>query len=101
MITLISKAGDQKLRVLDYDETRTNVRYKAVINDAQLSVLHLQSVDIEDTQPDLSKLSLCPGAIEADFSGSAAIEKLLIEKAGDEIVLRLIRGDRDSVALTD
>ena len=56
----------QRLSILDYDEGRTNVRYKAVINDAQLSVLHLQSVDTEDTQPDVSQLSLCPGVLETE-----------------------------------
>ena len=65
MITLISKTGDQKLSVQDYDESKTNVRYKAVINDAQLAVLHLQTVDTEDT-PDISHLSLCPGVLESE-----------------------------------
>ena len=77
-----------KFSIENYDLRKTNMRYKAVINDAQLAVLHLQSVNIENTQSDVFQLSLCRGAIEGDFSGSAAIEKLLIEKAGDEIVLR-------------
>ena len=80
----------QTLSILDYDVSRTNnVRYNAVINDDQVAVLQLHSVDI-DTQdtPDVSQLSLCPGVNEADFFGSAAVEKLLIEKSGDEIVFR-------------
>ena len=80
----------QTLSILDYDVSRTNnVRYNAVINDDQVAVLHLQSVNV-DTQdtPDVSQLSLCPGVLEADFFGSAAVEKLLIEKSGDEIVFR-------------
>ena len=78
-----------KLSIENYDLRRTNVRYKAVINDDQVAVLHLQSVNVDtkDT-PDVSQLSLCPGVNEADFFGSAAVEKLLIEKSGDEIVFR-------------
>ena len=82
----------QRLRILDYDENRTNnVRYKAVINKGQVAVLQLQAVDVDvntKLTPDVSELSLCPGVIEADFFGSTALEKLLIEKSGDEIVLR-------------
>ena len=82
----------QRLRILDYDENRTNnVRYKAVINKGQVAVLQLQAVDVDvntKLNPDVSELSLCPGVIEADFFGSTALEKLLIEKSGDEIVLR-------------
>ena len=79
----------QTLSVLDYDDVNrsNNVRYKAVINDYKVAVLQLNSVDTENT-PDVSHLSLCPGVLEADFFGSAAVEKLLIEKSGDEIVFR-------------
>merc|ERR1712020_759380 len=56
----------ERLRILGYDESRTNVRYKTVINDAQLAVLHLQTVDTEDT-PDVSQLSLCPGVLESEI----------------------------------
>ena len=73
--------------ILKYDETKSSARYKAVMNDGQLVVAHLQNVDTLMDAP-LSKLSLCPGVIEAELFGSAAIEKLLIEKAGGEIVLR-------------
>ena len=65
MITLISETGDHKLSILDFDASRTNVRYKAVIDDDQLVVLHLQTVDTEDT-PDVSQLSLCPGVLESE-----------------------------------
>ena len=82
----------QRLSILDYDENRTNnVRYKAVINKRQVAVLQLRTVDVDvntKLTPDVSELSLCPGVIEADFFGSAALEKLLIEKSGDEIVFR-------------
>ena len=89
MMTLISKTGDQKLSILDYDESRTNnVRYKAVINDDQVAVLHLQSVDTEKT-PDVSRLSLCPGVLESYMVfSSTSITSMLIEKAEDEIVYR-------------
>ena len=79
----------QRLSILEYDVTKTNVRYKAVINEDQLAVLHLQTVDdVKDTS-DVSQLSPCPGVPESDvvFS-SSSVTKLLIEKSGDEIVLR-------------
>ena len=78
-----------KLSIENYDLRKTNVRYKAVINEDQLAVLHLQTVDdVKDTS-DVSQLSLCPGVPESDvvFS-SSSVTKLLIEKSGDEIVLR-------------
>ena len=82
----------QRLSILDYDVTKTNVRYKAVINDVQLAVLHLQGVDIEDTQSDLSQLSLCPGVLESKipYESCADSTRFLIEKAGaeDEIIYR-------------
>ena len=62
MITFTSALDDQRLSILDYNETKTNVRYKAVINEDQAAVLHLQTVDTEDTQ-DVSQLSLCPGVL--------------------------------------
>ena len=88
--------GDNRLRVLDYDETKTNVRYKAVINDAQLSVLHLQRVDTEDTHPDVSQLSLCPGVLESEvlpllsqsLSNTLACSMFLIEKMEDQFLYR-------------
>ena len=68
--------------------TKTNVRYKAVINEDQVAVLHLQTVDTEDSS-DVSQLSLCPGVPESDVVfTSSSVTKLLIEKSGDEIVLR-------------
>ena len=78
-----------KLSIENYDLRKTNVRYKAVINEDQVAVLHLQTVDdVKDTS-DVSQLSLCPGVPESDvvFS-SSSVTKLLIEKSGDEIVLR-------------
>ena len=93
--TFKSLFDHQRLSILDYDVTKTNVRYKAVINEDQVAVLHLQTVDdVKDTS-DVSQLSLCPGVPESDvvFS-SSSVTKLLIEKSGDEIVLRWNRGDR-------
>ena len=66
--TFHSEEKGLKFSIENYDLRKTNVRYKAVINDAQLSVLHLQRVDIEDTQPDVSLLSLCPGVLESEVS---------------------------------
>ena len=77
-----------KLSIENYDLRKTNVRYKAVINDVQLAVLHLKSVDIEDTQSDLSQLSLCPGVLESEVLETNNVSKLLIEKVGAEIVFR-------------
>ena len=87
--TFCCEETSQRLSILDYDVTKTNVRYKAVINEDQVAVLHLQTVDdVKDTS-DVSQLSLCPGVPESDvvFS-SSSVTKLLIEKSGDEIVLR-------------
>ena len=80
--------SDHRLTVLDYEETKTNGRYRAVINDAQLVVLHLQSVDMKDTQSDVSQLSLCPGVLESEVLETNNVSKLLIEKVGAEIVFR-------------
>ena len=87
--TFCCEETGQRLSILGYDVTKTNVRYKAVINEDQVAVLHLQTVDdVKDTS-DVSQLSLCPGVPESDvvFS-SSSVTKLLIEKSGDEIVLR-------------
>ena len=91
MTTFTSALDDQRLSILDYDETKTNVRYKAVINEDQAAVLHLQTVDIatENTH-DLSQLSLCPGVLESQipFESCSDCTRFLIEKAEDEIVCR-------------
>ena len=55
---------DQRLTILDYDETKTNARYRAVINEDRIAVLQLQSVDTEDTP--VSQLSLCSGVLESE-----------------------------------
>ena len=64
---------------------------KAVINEDQAAVLHLQTVDIatENTH-DLSQLSLCPGVLESQipFESCSDCTRFLIEKAEDEIVYR-------------
>ena len=88
----------QRLSILDYDQSRTNnVRYRAVINDDQTAVLHLQSVDIKDSHQDVSQLSLCPGVLESEVlqllsqapvSNTLVCVLFLIEKLQEEIVYR-------------
>ena len=85
---------NQRLSILDYDENKTNGRYRAVISEDKVAVLHLQSVDTEDT-PDVSQLSLCPGVLESNIlqliSSSSATNYLVqffIEKIDDKIVYR-------------
>ena len=94
MISLTTANGDQRLTILDYDESKTNSRYRAVINEDKLAVLNIQTVDTEDT-PDVSQLSLCPGVLESNVSqllpSSSAtnyLVQLLIEKVDDDIVYR-------------
>ena len=87
---------DQRLSILDYDETKTNGRYRAVINEDKIAVLHLQSVDSEDTP--VSQLSLCSGVLESSFlqlltqsnsTGSADyLVQFFIEKVDEDIVYR-------------
>ena len=84
---------DQRLTIMDYDETKTNARYRAVINEDKIAVLHLQTVDSEDTT--VSQLSLCPGILESNviellLSSSTAnyFSQFFIEKIYDEIVYR-------------
>ena len=90
LYTFYHGESGKRLSILDYDESRTNnVRYKAVISDDQVAVLHLQSVDTENTHQDVSQLSLCPGVLESYMVFSSnPITKLLIEKVEDEIVYR-------------
>ena len=88
----------QRLSILDYDESRTNnVKYRAVINDDQTAVLHLQSVDTKDIHHDVSQLSLCPGVLESEVlpllsqspvSNSLVCVMFLIEKLQADIVYR-------------
>ena len=113
MITLISKTGEQKLSILDYNEenTRTNnVRYRAVINDDQTAVLHLQSVDIKDSHQDVSQLSLCPGVLESEVlqllsqapvSNGLACSLFIIENVEDRIMYRWVRPGVGGTSRTD
>ena len=83
---------DQRLTILDYDENKTDGRYRAVINEDKIAVLHLQSVDTEDT-PDVSQLSLCPGVLESNVlqllsSTTDYVVQLFIEKVDNDIVYR-------------
>ena len=84
---------DQRLSILDYDKTKTNGRYRAVINEDKIAVLQLQSVDTKDTS--VSKLSLCSGVLESKFlqlltqsNSTDYLIQLLIEKTEDDIVYR-------------
>ena len=84
---------DQRLSIVDYDETKTNARYRAVINEDKVAVLQLQTVDTEDTP--VSQLSLCSGIMESDvlqFLSSSSttnyLVQLFIEKVNDDIVYR-------------
>ena len=84
---------DQRLTILDYDENKTNGRYRAVINEDKIAVLHLQRVDTKNTS--VSQLSLCPGVLESNvlqlISSSSATNYLVqffIEKIDDKIVYR-------------
>merc|ERR1719500_898558 len=97
MISLTSANGDQRLTILDYDEKKTNWRYRAVINQDQSAVLHLQTVDTKDTHHDVSQLSLCPGVLESEVlpllsqspvSNSLVCVMFLIEKLQAGVVYR-------------
>ena len=87
---------NQRLSVLDYDEKKTNGRYRAVINEDKVAVIqlhHLQTVEAEDTS--VSQLSLCSGVLESNllklFSKSNSTEyldQLFIEKVDEDIVYR-------------
>ena len=85
---------DQRLTILDYDETKISGRYRAVINEDKIAVLYLQRVDTEDNS-DVSQLSLCPGVLESNVSqllpSSSAtnyLVQLYIEKVDEDIVYR-------------
>ena len=84
---------NKRLSILDYDETKNNGRYKAVINEDKIAVLQLQSVDTEDTP--VSQLYLCSGVLESEVlqlltssSTTNYLIQFLIEKINDEIVYR-------------
>ena len=94
--TFYHKESGVRLSIQDYDESRTNVRYQAVINDDRLAVLHLQSVGTKDTHQDVSQLSLCPGTLESEvlpllsqsLSNTLVCVMFLIEKLETGIVYR-------------
>ena len=82
-----------KLSIENYDLRKTNVRYKAVINEDQLAVLHLQTVDTEDSS-DVSQLSLCPGVPESELQDVVSqllinnLGQIIIEAVDDKVVFR-------------
>ena len=84
---------DQRLTILDYDENKTNGRYRAVINEDKIAVLHLQSVDTKNTPA--SQLSLCSGVLESNVlqlltksNFTDYLVQFFIEKLDDNIVYR-------------
>ena len=86
---------NQRLSILDYDEKKTNGRYRAVINEDRLAVVqlhHLQTVEAEDES--VSQLSLCSGVLESNVlqllstSSTDCLVQLLIEKVDDNIIYR-------------
>ena len=89
ILNLISEKQSMvvSLSILDYDVSKSSARYRGLVNDDQVVVVHLQSVDTKDSP--LSQLSLCPGVPETDvvFS-SSSVTKFLIEKVEDEIIYR-------------
>ena len=90
--TFIAYESDQRLSILDYDDTQSNAKYRAVINDEEVGVLHLQRVDTKDTP--VSHLSLCPGVLESEVletlsqSFTKIVARFFIEQVGSEIVYR-------------
>ena len=87
--TFISLLDHQRLSIIDFDVSKNHARYKAVINDDQLVILHVQSVVTEAT-PDVSQLSLCQGVMESEipFEFFTDSGKFLIERTNREIVYR-------------
>ena len=85
---------DQRLTILDYDENKTDGRFRAVINEDKIAVLQLQSVNSDDTP--VSQLSLCPGVLESNvlqllsssLSTTDYLVQLFIEKVDNDIVYR-------------
>ena len=87
---------NQRLSVLDYDEKKTNGRYRAVINEDKVAVIqlhHLQTVEAEDKS--VSQLSLCSGVLESNLqkllsksTSTEYLDQLFIEKIDDDIVYR-------------
>ena len=61
-----------------------------MINDDQVAVLQLQSVDTRDCP--VAQLSLCPGVLETEVLGVFSLKnfvEVLIEKAEEDVVYRL------------
>ena len=83
----------QRLTILDYDLSQNNGRYRAVVNEDQVAVLQLQTVDTQDTP--VSQLSLCSGVLESNIlqllstsSTTNYLVQFCIEKVDDDIVYR-------------
>ena len=84
---------DQRLSILEYDDSRNNGRYMAVINEDKVAVIQLQTVETADTS--VAKLSLCVGLPESNVlqllstsSTKHFLVQFYIEKVDDDIVYR-------------
>ena len=84
---------NQRLSILDYDEKKTNGRFRALVNEDKMAVIQLQAVETADTP--LSQLSLCPGILESSIpqllSSSPStnyLTRFCIEKLDEDIVYR-------------
>ena len=91
------RESDQRLTILNYDEKKTNGRYRAVINQEKVAVLHLHTVDAEEAHHDVAQHSLCPGVLESEVlsllsqspvSNSLACSLFLIEKMEERFMYR-------------
>ena len=94
LYTFYHGESGQRLSILDYDEMKTNGRFRALFNEDKVAVLQLHTVETEDTP--LSQLSLCPGILESEvlvalsqsLANSLACSLFLIEKAEERIMYR-------------
>ena len=82
---------NQRLSVLDYEEKKTNGRYRAVINEDKVAVIQLHHLQTFEA---VSELSLCSGVLESNVlqllstSSIDCLVQLLIEKVDDNIIYR-------------
>ena len=91
--TFCCEETGQRLSILEYDDSRNNGRYRAVINEDKVAVIQLHTVETVDTS--VVKLSLCSGLPESNVlqllaSSSARhyMTQFFIEKVDDDIVYR-------------
>ena len=85
----------QRLSILEYDDKKTNGRFRALINEEKVAVIQLQTFETADT-PDVSQLSVCPGVLESEvlvalsqsLANSLACSLFLIDNAEDRVTYR-------------